>query len=91
MHVPRILSLIQVFPRDYRRALAESEALAKAEAAEAELLDSYNNNGHAAPSNGNGRPTAAKNGHKPKDAFEELKALAAAATVSKPPRAITIK
>lgn len=63
-----------MYPADYRRALAESEAMSKAEAGEKQLLDSY-----------------AGNGTKPRDAFDELKALAAKATVGAPPRAIAIE
>ncbi len=74
--VARSLSHSQVYPADYRRALAESQALAKAEASESELLSSYAVSG---------------NGHKPKDAFEELKAMAAKASVNNPPKAIAIK
>lgn len=64
----------KVYPREYRRALAEAESLANAENAEKALLESFTGvNGKA------------------KDAFEELKALAASASVIQPPKAITIK
>ncbi|KXZ50144.1 hypothetical protein GPECTOR_17g780 [Gonium pectorale] len=64
----------KVFPHEYRRALSEAEALAKAEAAEAALLAS-----------------ADAHGLSPKDAFEELKAMAAAAVkAGKPPKALTL-
>eukprot|EP00198_Chlamydomonas_reinhardtii_P003746 XP_001693082.1 glutamate synthase, NADH-dependent [Chlamydomonas reinhardtii] len=58
----------KVFPHEYRRALGEAEALAKAEAAEAALL---------ASSDAKVRTEGV--GLSPKDAFEELKAMAAAA------------
>jgi len=64
----------KVFPREYRRALAESDALAKAEAAEAELVAAYTAGGAGG-----------------KDAFEQLKTLAAQGSVHKPPKAISIK
>ncbi|GFR49656.1 hypothetical protein Agub_g11798 [Astrephomene gubernaculifera] len=64
----------KVYPHEYRRALEEAEALAKAEAAEAALLASADSHGLA-----------------PKDAFEELKAMAAAAVkAGKPPKALTL-
>jgi glutamate synthase (NADPH/NADH) len=61
-----------------RRAVAEAEALAKAEAAEAALL--------AAASSAGGSPTGTV-----KDAFEELKAMAAAAVAAgKAPKALQL-
>ncbi|GIL79137.1 hypothetical protein Vretimale_16677 [Volvox reticuliferus] len=64
----------KVFPHEYRRAMAEAEALAKAEAAEAALLAAADSAGLA-----------------PKDAFAELKAMAAAAVkAGKPPKALTL-
>ncbi|KAG2492850.1 hypothetical protein HYH03_009004 [Edaphochlamys debaryana] len=64
----------KVYPAEYRRALGEAEALAKAEAAEAALLSSADSSGLA-----------------PKDAFEELKKMAAAAVKSgKAPQALTL-
>ncbi|GLI65807.1 hypothetical protein VaNZ11_009430 [Volvox africanus] len=64
----------KVFPHEYRRAMAEAEALAKAEAAESALLAASDSAGLA-----------------PKDAFEELKAMAAAAVkAGKAPKALTL-
>ncbi|KAL6762553.1 hypothetical protein V8C86DRAFT_1824990 [Haematococcus lacustris] len=78
----------KVFPHEYRRALAEAAKLSSAKAAEAALLDAYNNgNGSGASGNGNGNGVhAAPVG--PRDAFKELAALAAKATVAQPPKAI---
>ncbi len=79
-----------MFPKEYRKALADAEALAKAEAAELQLLEAYAASAPApAEPSSNGHLNGSKK--KPKDAFDELKQLAAKATVSKPPRAITIK
>ncbi|KAG1678741.1 hypothetical protein FOA52_012780 [Chlamydomonas sp. UWO 241] len=64
----------KVFPADYRRALEEAAALAKAESTEAKLLSSYGSSG-----NGNGLPQ--------RDAFEELKAMASTFSVKNPPKA----
>lgn len=72
----------KVFPRDYRRALAEAEALSKAEAAEAELLRAYTNKAEGGAGAGAGGA---------RDAFEELKALAAQGSVAHPPKAPAIK
>lgn len=63
-----------MYPHEYRRAMAEAESLAKAEAAEAALLAAADAQGLA-----------------PRDAFEELKAMAAAAVkAGKPPKALTL-
>jgi hypothetical protein len=117
----------KVYPAEYRRALLEAETVAKAEAAEAELLAAANANvspgTHAAQprvgrsmrrvggEDGNGAPitcvtlrrvaTVSKlwlvlpcpgaQGMTAKDAFEELKAMAAAAVkAGTPPKALAL-
>lgn len=58
--------------------MSEADKLAQAEAAEKDMMATYTTAGHG-------------NGAKPVDAFEELKKMAAAASVKHPPKAITIK
>lgn len=63
-------NFVKVFPKEYRRALAEAETIKKAEAAEVAMMEAAGLSG--------------------KDAFEELKKMAAKASVEKPPKAITL-
>ena len=67
----------KVYPSEYRKALAEAAALARAEETERELLDSY------AKKSGKVGPKV--------DAFEELKALSASFSVKNPPKALIAK
>lgn len=65
----------KVYPAEYRRALTEAAALAKAEDAEAQLMEAYK---ASAPG-------------KPRDAFEELKQIAHKFSVKNPPKAPVTK
>lgn len=65
----------KVYPAEYRRALTEAAALAKAEDAEAQLIEAYK---ASAPG-------------KPRDAFEELKQIAHKFSVKNPPKAPVTK